>query len=71
MKIIHLFQWQLKDLIPFIPKIKEQGFDAIQISPVQGTKDAGLEWWKLYQPTNLSIGNYQIGTKREELMTRQ
>ena len=65
MKIIHLFQWQLKDIIPIIPKIKEQGFDAIQISPIQGTKDAGLEWWKLYQPTNLSIGNYQIGTKRD------
>lgn len=65
MKIIHLFQWPLKDIIPIIPKIKEQGFDAIQISPIQGTKDAGLEWWKLYQPTNLSIGNYQIGTKRD------
>ena len=65
MKIIHLLQWPMKDIIPFIPKIKEQGFDAIQISPVQGTKDAGLEWWKLYQPTNLDIGNYQIGTKKD------
>ena len=44
MKIIHLFQWPLKDIIPIIPEIKEQGFDAIQISPIQGTKDAGLEY---------------------------
>lgn len=65
MKIIQMLQWPLKDIIPIISKIKEQGFDAIQISPIQGTKDAGLEWWKLYQPTNLCIGNYQIGTKTD------
>ena len=48
-----------------IPKVKEQGFDAIQISPIQGTKDSGLIWWLLYQPTNLKIGNTQIGTKEQ------
>ncbi len=65
MKILHLFQWRLEDIIPMIPTIKEQGFDAIQISPVQGTKDSGMEWWKLYQPTNLKIGNTQIGTREQ------
>lgn len=40
-------------------------FDAIQISPIQGTKDSGLMWWLLYQPTNLKIGNTQIGTKEQ------
>ena len=65
MKILHLFQWRLGDIIPMIPTVKEQGFDAIQISPIQGTKDSGMEWWKLYQPTNFKIGNTQIGTKEQ------
>ena len=58
-----MFQWGLGSIIPMIPTVKEQGFDAIQISPIQGTKDSGLIWWLLYQPTNLKIGNTQIGTK--------
>ena len=60
-----MFQWGLGSIIPMIPKVKEQGFDAIQISPIQGTKDSGMEWWKLYQPINLKIGNTQIGTKEQ------
>ena len=60
-----MFQWRLESIIPMIPTVKEQGFDAIQISPIQGTKDSGMEWWKLYQPTNFKIGNTQIGTKEQ------
>ena len=60
-----MFQWGLGSIIPMIPTVKEQGFDAIQISPIQGTKDSGMEWWKLYQPTNFKIGNTQIGTKEQ------
>ena len=65
MKILHMFQWGLGSIIPMIPTVKEQGFDAIQISPIQGTKDSGLIWWLLYQPTNFKIGNTQIGTKEQ------
>lgn len=65
MKILHLFQWRINDIIPELKTIKNQGFDAIQISPIQGTKDSGLEWWKLYQPINLKIGNEQIGSKKD------
>lgn len=65
MKILHLFQWRINDIIPELKTIKDQGFDAIQISPIQGTKDSGLEWWKLYQPTNLKIGNEQIGSMKD------
>ena len=64
MKILHLFQWKLNDITAYIPKVKEQGFDAIQISPIQGTT-YGTEWWRLYQPINLKIGNTQIGTKEQ------
>ena len=60
-----MFQWGLGSIIPMIPTVKEQGFDAIQISPIQGTKDSGMEWWKLYQPTNFKIGNTQIGTREQ------
>ena len=59
-----MFQWGLGSIIPMIPKVKEQGFNAIQISPVQGTTFGG-EWWRLYQPTNFKIGNTQIGTKEQ------
>lgn len=65
MKILHLFQWKINDIIPELKTIKEQGFDAIQISPIQGTKDSGMEWWKLYQPINLKIDNEQIGSKKD------
>lgn len=65
MKILHLLQWRIIDIIPELKTIKNQGFDAIQISPIQGTKDSGLEWWKLYQPINLKIGNPQIGSKKD------
>lgn len=65
MKILHLFQWRINDIIPELKTIKHQGFDAIQISPIQGTKDSGMEWWKLYQPINLKIGNEQIGSKKD------
>ena len=65
MKILHLFQWRINDIIPELKTIKNQGFDAIQISPIQGTKDSGMEWWKLYQPINLRIGNEQIGSKKD------
>ena len=65
MKILHLFQWRINDIIPELKTIKDQGFDAIQISPIQGTKDSGMEWWKLYQPINLKIGNEQVGSKKD------
>lgn len=65
MKILHLFQWKINDIIPELKTIKEQSFDAIQISPIQGTKDSGMEWWKLYQPINLKIGNEQVGSKKD------
>lgn len=56
-KILHLFRWRIEDILNVLPKIKEQGFTAIQISPVQTCQD-GYEWWKLYQNYGYSIGNY-------------
>jgi glycosidase len=61
--ILHLFQWKLKDIIPHLQKIKEQGFNSIQVSPLQQNKE-GDEWWKIYQPLSFSIGN-KYGSKED------
>ena len=65
MKILHLFQYHINEIIPRLDKVKTQGFDTIMINSMQGTKDNGTEFWKLYQPINLKIGNYQTGTKED------
>ena len=65
MRILHCFNWKLRDIIPILEKVKEQGFDAIQINPIQPLKEDGLkEWWMSYQPIGFSIGNY-FGTKQD------
>ncbi|MBQ6539236.1 MAG: hypothetical protein IJL76_03045 [Bacilli bacterium] len=65
MRILSLFDCPLKDITNVIPIIKEQGFDAVQISPLQETKEEGSEyWWNLYQPINFEIGN-RIGSKED------
>ncbi len=66
MRILSLFQMKLNDIDDsMIEKIKSQGFDCIQISPVQQTKDeSSNEWWMLYQPINFSVGN-KYGSKSD------
>lgn len=58
MRILSLFDCNLDSIIGYLPEIKRQGFDAVQISPLQNTKDDhSREWWMLYQPINFNIGN--------------
>ena len=65
MRILSLFNCKLKDIKDVLPLVKEQGFDAVQISPLQRTKDDwSNEWWMLYQPINFEIGN-KIGSKED------
>lgn len=61
MKILHLFEYPLKDIN--LNKVKEQGFDSIQISPTQPCKENGT-WWGRYQPLDFSIGN-SLGSKQD------
>ena len=63
--ILHLFQYKLLDIIPYLDKIKEQGFTHIQISPIQKVKQDDGPWWMLYQSCGFEIGNKQIGTKED------
>jgi alpha-amylase len=67
MRILSLFNCKLQDIKDVLPLVKEQGFDAVQISPLQRTKDEYSDkWWMLYQPINFEIGN-KLGSK-EDLM---
>lgn len=60
-RVIHCFNWNLKYVEEQLIMIKEQGFTAIQLSPMQDHK-RGNEWWKRYQPTNFKVGN-DLGSK--------
>lgn len=63
MRILHLFNWDLKDIVAELEEINNQGFDAIQINPIQPLKEDGKDnWWLSYQPCDFTIGN-QYGTK--------
>ena len=65
MRILSLFDCPLYDVKRLLPIIKEQGFNAVQISPLQHTKDdSSKEWWMLYQPLNFELGN-KLGSKEE------
>lgn len=63
MRVLSLFDCDLDNISFYLPEIKKQGFDAIQISPLQETKDdSSKEWWMLYQPINFNLGN-RIGSR--------
>ena len=64
-RILSLFDCPLKDVKRLLPVIKRQGFNTVQISPLQRNKvDDTNGWWLLYQPLGFEIGN-RIGTKEE------
>lgn len=65
MRIIHMLGWKLEDIEKNIKKIKDQGFDNIQINPIQPLKENNLDsWWMSYQPCGFSIGN-AYGSKKD------
>ena len=76
MNILHAWDWKLNDIKSRLKKIKNAGYGAIQVSPMQPHVDsasgaAGVtqdNWWKLYQPLGFQIatGNQNIlGTKTD------
>jgi Glycosidases len=56
-RIIHCFNWKVRDIIQEVRDIQEQGFTDILISPVQPLKEPLGAWWLLYQPCNMTVGN--------------
>ena len=65
-KMLHLFQWEIKDIINVLNKVKEQGFTAILITSVQPFKNENEidKWYWIYQPLALKISN-RFGTKED------
>lgn len=70
--ILHAFCWGYSEIEENLDAIAAAGYTAIQTSPVQQPKDMNTstdipgQWWKLYQPASLSIGdNTWLGTKEE------
>ena len=65
MRIVHLLNWDLKSIEKILSEIKEQGFDAVQINPMQPFKEEDqFHWWSSYQPLGFRIGN-RFGTKED------
>ncbi|MBQ7504931.1 MAG: Ig-like domain-containing protein [Ruminococcus sp.] len=73
--ILHCWCWNFNTIKENIPKIAEAGYSAVQTSPINEVykgHGGGLQiygtggrWYYHYQPTNYTIGNYQLGTESE------
>lgn len=65
MKVIQMLNWKLESIEKELENIKKQGFDAIQINPMQTFKEENeFRWWLSYQPLGFRIGN-MFGTKED------
>lgn len=65
MRILQCLNWDIKDIERQLEKVAEQGFDTIQIGPVQPLKEDNKDnWWIQYQPCGFTIGN-QFGSKKD------
>lgn len=63
MRILQCLNWQLDSVAEVAPIIREQGFQAVQVGPLQPLKEDEYEhWWMSYQPCALTIGN-QYGSR--------
>lgn len=72
--VLHCFNWSYNNIKSNLSAIKNAGYTAVQTSPVQppkdynsGWTDADGQWWKLYQPVDISIANGStwLGTKSQ------
>lgn len=72
--ILHCFSWDFNTIKNSMADIAASGFTSIQTSPINECLEgegAGMQlygngkWYYHYQPTDWTIGNYQLGTKEE------
>lgn len=78
--ILHAWCWSFNTIKENLKDIAEAGYTAIQTSPINECKvgeNGGMQlqdvdgsenngkWYYHYQPTNYTIGNYQLGTEEE------
>ena len=76
MNILHAWNWKLNDIKLRLSSIKNAGYGAVQISPMQPKVDKNgwsdqstkSQWWKLYQPLAFKIAEGDetfLGTKSD------
>ena len=72
--ILHCFCWDFETIENSLEDIAAAGFSAIQTSPINEClegENAGRQlygtgkWYYHFQPTDYTIGNYQLGTRDE------
>ena len=70
---LHCWNWSYKNIETNMAKIASLGYTAVQVSPIQQTKQPTLngpmnDWWALYQPADFRIdntGTSALGTKAD------
>ncbi|MFR0556730.1 Ig-like domain-containing protein, partial [Pseudoscardovia radai] len=68
---LHAFEWSFKTIEENIPDIAAAGYTSVQTEPIQKIKDNRklgtgnwyLNWYYVYQPVDMSIGNYVVGSE--------
>ncbi|MEE3742615.1 alpha-amylase family glycosyl hydrolase [Streptococcus dysgalactiae] len=69
--ILHAWCWSFNTIKDNLPAIKKAGYTSIQTSPInqviEGEHGSKVltNWYYHYQPTDYTIGNYQLGTEAE------
>lgn len=72
--ILHCFAWSFQTIEESLEDIAMAGYSAVQTSPINACYDGGSagmdlfgdgKWFYHYQPTDWTIGNYQLGTREE------
>lgn len=72
--ILHAWCWSFDTIKSNLKNIAQAGFSAVQTSPINEClvgENGGMQlmgngkWYYHYQPTDYTIGNYQLGTEQE------
>lgn len=70
--ILHAWCWSFNTIKANMQNIANAGYTSIQTSPITtcvvgngGDLRFTEQWWYHYQPTDYTIGNYQLGTETE------
>ncbi len=72
--ILHAWCWSFDTVRENLPDIAAAGYTAVQVSPVNAVIEGGNggmqlmgkgKWYYQYQPTDWTVGNYQLGTEEQ------